>query len=271
MGICEALDERGVEHRVGLHAPLPPAEEIHGSVDALIADKRVEHTTEHNVIGLHSAVVLHLLPELPALVDALESAASFDKGAVGVHRWPQAATTVGSQDVLQASAFAVADARLQDRVEQDLIGADVNACAIQQRKRLGHVAGILDLLQGLHHDRDGVLVHRHAIALHQLDGLPGLAEVPVAVRHGGVDEAVVGHVVGPVPGPLHLGEQLPGRFDVSTRAVALHQRVVRDDVQGTDLPHLLDEGAGALHVARGDTHVQDAIVGRDVQSHTRVA
>mmetsp|Transcript_136720 Transcript_136720/g.381020 ORF Transcript_136720/g.381020 Transcript_136720/m.381020 type:complete len:352 (+) Transcript_136720:1591-2646(+) len=83
-----------------------------------------------------------------------------------------------------------------------------------------------------------------------------------------IDEAVVGDVVGWMPRSLHLCQQLPGATDISTRTVALHQRVVRDDIQGAvDLLHLLHEGAGALHVACGDTHVQDAIVRSHVQCH----
>mmetsp|Transcript_115522 Transcript_115522/g.337957 ORF Transcript_115522/g.337957 Transcript_115522/m.337957 type:complete len:201 (+) Transcript_115522:1381-1983(+) len=174
-------------------------------------------------------------------------------------------------DVLQPPALFMADASLKHRVEQDLLGANVDACPIQQCERFGHNLGLLHPLQRLHDNRDCVVVHGHAVALHQLNGLPGLLEVAAAVGDGGVHEAVVGDVVRLVPCPLHLAENVLGAFEVTARAVALHQRVVRDGVQRCDLLHLRNELARTLEVARADADIEDAVVGRDIQRHARVA
>mmetsp|Transcript_126431 Transcript_126431/g.393497 ORF Transcript_126431/g.393497 Transcript_126431/m.393497 type:complete len:266 (-) Transcript_126431:779-1576(-) len=88
----------------------------------------------------------------------------------------------------------------------------------------------------------------------------------------GIDEAIVGHIVGGVARLLHLHEHLLGAPEVSVLAESLHQRVVGDDVDGhVGLLHLLHELLTTLHVARGDADVQHTIVRGHVDAHAGLA
>mmetsp|Transcript_50540 Transcript_50540/g.156408 ORF Transcript_50540/g.156408 Transcript_50540/m.156408 type:complete len:201 (+) Transcript_50540:1456-2058(+) len=162
------------------------------------------------------------------------------------------------------------DAGFEDCVEQDLVRADIDPGTVHQREHLGHVLRVLHPFHGLHHDGYRVVVDRNTVALHQLDGLPSLPEVAVGGGDRGIHDAVVGDVVRHVPGLLHLREHVPGTAEVPGGAVALHEGVVGDDVQGTCPFHLFDERARAWHVACRDANIQHAIIRGDVQRHTRV-
>mmetsp|Transcript_78572 Transcript_78572/g.163245 ORF Transcript_78572/g.163245 Transcript_78572/m.163245 type:complete len:549 (-) Transcript_78572:470-2116(-) len=155
-------------------------------------------------------------------------------------------------------------AGLEHSVEKDFIREYFNARLVEQGHRTCDVAAVTSLLQGLHHDRDGVVVHLHSALLHHLDGLPGQGKVSVAGADGRIDEAVVGDVIRRMPGSLHLKKQCLALRELSLLTIPLEQSVVGNNVDQFQCFHLRHQILGTLDVPCRDADVEDAVEGSDV-------
>mmetsp|Transcript_125180 Transcript_125180/g.221855 ORF Transcript_125180/g.221855 Transcript_125180/m.221855 type:complete len:307 (+) Transcript_125180:380-1300(+) len=128
--VRKALDQCRIDNRVRWNLWLPFLEQYHCFFGALVTDKRVEHAAKNDIIGIHATVAHHDVPELPALVQALQSAAGLYKTAVNMHAWLDAGLAEGIDDILKTTVLTMSDARLEHCVEQHLIGAYIQPGAV---------------------------------------------------------------------------------------------------------------------------------------------
>mmetsp|Transcript_94164 Transcript_94164/g.115288 ORF Transcript_94164/g.115288 Transcript_94164/m.115288 type:complete len:207 (-) Transcript_94164:226-846(-) len=76
----EALNEDGAQNGVGLQGAV--FEELHGFIHLVVAHESIEHTSKNDVVGFQASLTLHLIPEVPALVWALQVCICFDDRAI---------------------------------------------------------------------------------------------------------------------------------------------------------------------------------------------
>mmetsp|Transcript_125181 Transcript_125181/g.221857 ORF Transcript_125181/g.221857 Transcript_125181/m.221857 type:complete len:253 (-) Transcript_125181:489-1247(-) len=201
-GICKALNQRGIHYCIWWNRWLPRLEQGHSLLNSLIAHKRVQHAAKNNIIGLQGTVVNHFTPELPAHICTLQVATSLDERAVGVDTWLNAGSAEGIDYSLKTLMLLMTNARLENCVQQDLVGADLQARSVKQRQSSVDLFGVLCLLQRFHQDGYGIVVHRHTVALHHVNCAPSI--MPHATGCGRIYQTVERYIIGMHAHTLHL-------------------------------------------------------------------
>mmetsp|Transcript_63420 Transcript_63420/g.151569 ORF Transcript_63420/g.151569 Transcript_63420/m.151569 type:complete len:277 (+) Transcript_63420:633-1463(+) len=131
---------------------------------------------------------------------------------------------------------------------------------LDEVKSLVHTTGTA---HELHQNRQGEVAWLHAGFLHLAEHSQAL--IHQAALGAAVQQGVVHDLVGDEASLLpHLLDQLEGRSEVASLAVALEHGAVRDDI-GLDvgLLHVLDDCWNPIHAAASSTAVQEGIVSDD--------
>mmetsp|Transcript_91350 Transcript_91350/g.263659 ORF Transcript_91350/g.263659 Transcript_91350/m.263659 type:complete len:529 (+) Transcript_91350:1056-2642(+) len=262
----EALDERGVHHRVRWHAVLPQLHQRHRLFDATGATEGVEHAAQRDGGGRHRALLHHLGPQLPATLVLPQEAERLDQEAICLDGWPdpgRAAELPGDRG--QALGVPAADASVEHAVEDNLVLAHGHAGgAVQHGQGQGGVVLVARPLRCLHHDGDGVMVHSDTLLVHLAeDGVRLLAASGI---HGGAQDGVVrGAVRGHARGG-HLVQDPPSAGAVAGGAIAFDDGVVRHAIRQTSADHLLQELRRALQCARRRACIKGGVVHSDVEA-----
>mmetsp|Transcript_13146 Transcript_13146/g.23248 ORF Transcript_13146/g.23248 Transcript_13146/m.23248 type:complete len:224 (+) Transcript_13146:1424-2095(+) len=123
----------------------------------------------------------------------------------------------------------------------------------------------MNLLHGFHHDRKRVPVWTDIGGLHLVNHIPSLIEVSVA--HGGVEDAVVGDIIGRQALALHLHQYSLASFEITLGAEALEKCVVCDDVKKAQLLHFPHKLFRPGHVASLDANIDDTVIGGSISDH----
>lgn len=61
-------------------------EEFDRFIHLAVAHQRIQHASEDDVIGFEATLALHLVPEMPALLGALQIGVCLDDGTISGYR-----------------------------------------------------------------------------------------------------------------------------------------------------------------------------------------